>query len=39
MYQASRGKKETDLDEADSRRRDEIQRVAMTLIKLMEVSR
>lgn len=39
MYQASQGKKEDDLDAADARRREEIRRVAMTLIKLMEVSR
>jgi hypothetical protein len=38
MYQASQGKKE-DIDEADTRRREEISRVAMTLIKLMEVAR
>jgi hypothetical protein len=39
MYQASQGQKEDDLDLADARRREEILRVAMTLIKLMEVSR
>jgi hypothetical protein len=39
MYQASQGSKEDDLDAADARRREEIRRVAMTLIKLMEVSR
>jgi hypothetical protein len=39
MYQASQGKREEDIDAADVHRREEIQRVAMTLIKLMEVSR
>jgi hypothetical protein len=39
MYQASQGSKEDDIDAADVRRREEIRRVAMTLIKLMEVSR
>jgi hypothetical protein len=39
MYQASQGKKEDNIDEADTRRREEISRVAMTLIKLMEVAR
>jgi hypothetical protein len=39
MYQASQGKKEDNIDEADVRRREEISRVAMTLIKLMEVAR
>jgi hypothetical protein len=39
MYQASQGKKEDDIDAADARRREEIGRVAMTLIKLMEVAR
>jgi hypothetical protein len=39
MYQASQGTKEDDIDAADARRREEIRRVAMTLIKLMEVSR
>ena len=37
MYQASQAKKEGDLDLADLRRRDEIRRVSMTLIKLMDV--
>lgn len=39
MYQASKNIRETNLDEAEMRRRQEIQRVAMTLIKLMEVAR
>jgi hypothetical protein len=39
MYQASQINKENDIDAADARRREEIRRVAMTLIKLMEVSR
>jgi hypothetical protein len=39
MYQASQGKKEDDIDAADARRREEIGRVAITLIKLMEVAR
>ena len=39
MYQASQGRKEDDLDAAETRRREEIGRVAMTLIKLMEVAR
>jgi hypothetical protein len=39
MYQASQANKETDIDAADARRQDEIRRVAMTLIKLMEVAR
>jgi hypothetical protein len=39
MYQASQGRRDENPDEADARRREEIRRVAMTLIKLMEVSR
>jgi hypothetical protein len=39
MYQASQINKESDIDAADARRREEIGRVAMTLIKLMEVAR
>ncbi len=39
MYQASQSHKEDDIDAADARRREEIRRVAMTLIKLMEVAR
>ncbi len=39
MYQATIGRKDVDLNVAEARRREEIQRVAMTLIKLMEVSR
>jgi len=38
MFQAV-GKTQTDADNADQRRREEIQRVSATLIKLMEVSR
>lgn len=37
MYQASQVKKEEDPDSADARRREEIRRVALTLIKLMDV--
>jgi hypothetical protein len=39
MYQASQGTRDENPDEVDARRREEIRRVAMTLIKLMEVSR
>lgn len=39
MYQASTARKEEDPDQADAARRDEIKRVSMTLIKLMEVAR
>jgi hypothetical protein len=39
MFQATVGRREEDLNLAEARRRDEIRRVAMTLIKLMEVSR
>lgn len=38
MYEAA-GKNEEDTDNADQRRREEVQRVSATLIKLMEVSR
>lgn len=39
MYQASQERREEDIDLADARRREEVRRVAMTLIKLMEISR
>jgi hypothetical protein len=39
MYQAAISRKEDDLNLAEARRSEEIRRVAMTLIKLMEVSR
>ena len=39
MYQATQSQKEDDIDAADARRREEIRRVAMTMIKLMEVAR
>jgi hypothetical protein len=39
MYQASQGRRDENPDETDARRREEIRRVAMTLIKLMEISR
>jgi len=39
MYQAAAQQKEEDLDQADANRRTEINRVSLTLIKLMEVSR
>lgn len=39
MYQAYQGATDDNPDEVDARRREEIRRVAMTLIKLMEVSR
>jgi hypothetical protein len=38
MYQATQGKKDADVDAADRARREEIQRVAMTMIKLMDVA-
>src|SRR3984893_15921832 len=38
MYQATVGKKDTDVDAADAARREEIRRVAMTMIKLMDVA-
>jgi hypothetical protein len=39
MYQASTTRKDEDPDQADAARREEIKRVSMTLIKLMEVAR
>jgi hypothetical protein len=38
MYQATVGKKDTNIDAADAARRDEVRRVAMTMIKLMDVA-
>lgn len=38
MYQATQGRKEEDVDAADARRREEIRRVAMTMIRLMDVA-
>jgi hypothetical protein len=38
MYQATQGQKEEDVDAADARRREEIRRVAMTMIRLMDVA-
>ncbi len=38
MYQATQGKKDADVDAADRARREEIHRVAMTMIKLMDVA-
>ena len=38
MYQATIGKKDDDVDAADAARRDEIRRVALTMIKLMDVA-
>jgi hypothetical protein len=38
MYQATIGKKDKDVDAADAARRDEIRRVALTMIKLMDVA-
>lgn len=38
MYQATQGKKDVDVDAADRARREEINRVAMTMIKLMDVA-
>lgn len=38
MYQATVGKKDADADTADSARRAEIRRVALTMIKLMDVA-
>jgi hypothetical protein len=37
MYLSSQFRKEEDLEAADSRHREEIRRVSMTLIKLMDV--
>jgi len=38
MYQATVGKKDSDVDAADAARREEVIRVAMTMIKLMDVA-
>lgn len=38
MYQATQGRKEENVDAADARRREEIRRVAMTMIRLMDVA-
>jgi hypothetical protein len=38
MYQATQGRKEEDVDAADARRREEIRRVALTMIRLMDVA-
>jgi hypothetical protein len=38
MYQATIGNKDTDIDAADAARCEEIRRVAMTMIKLMDVA-
>jgi hypothetical protein len=38
MYQATMGKKDEDVDAADAARRAEVRRVAMTMIKLMDVA-
>ena len=38
MYQATQGRKDGNIDEADARRREEIKRVAMTMIRLMDVA-
>lgn len=38
MYQATEGRKEEDVDAADARRREEIRRVAMTMVRLMDVA-
>lgn len=38
MYQATQGRKEEGVDAADARRREEIRRVAMTMIRLMDVA-
>jgi hypothetical protein len=38
MYQATVGKKDDDIDTADAARREEVRRVAMTMIKLMDVA-
>jgi hypothetical protein len=38
MYQATQGKKDADVDAADRARREEVHRVAMTMIKLMDVA-
>jgi hypothetical protein len=38
MYQSTIGKKDENVDEADAARRKEIQRVALTMLKLMDVA-
>ena len=38
MYQATVGKKEREVDAADAARREEVRRVAITMIKLMDVA-
>jgi hypothetical protein len=38
MYQATIGKKDENVDEADAARRAEVRRVALTMIKLMDVA-
>lgn len=38
MYQATQGHREENVDEADARRREEIRRVSMTMIRLMDVA-
>jgi hypothetical protein len=38
MYQATQGKKDQDVDAADRARREEVRRVAMTMIRLMDVA-
>jgi hypothetical protein len=38
MYQETIGKKDDDVDAADAARRAEVRRVAMTMIKLMDVA-
>lgn len=39
MYQSTQGKRDEDVDAADARRREEIRRVSMTMIRLMEIGR
>jgi hypothetical protein len=39
MYMATRDQRQDNPDEAEARMRQEVRRVAMTLLKLMEVSR
>lgn len=38
MYQATQGKKDQDVDAADRARREEVRRVGMTMIKLMDIA-
>ncbi len=38
MYQATVGKKDENVDEADAARKAEVRRVALTMIKLMDVA-